>query len=441
MNRVSRTVWSGPAVALAVLALVSTACGADGATGGPQVGADVAGPPISSDSVNFGGTDTAVATPDLGGGADVPGPRADVPVSARDVPVGADVPAPPVDVPGPRPDLPGGPCRFGDVLGVVCSPSGTVFISGALVYVETTDCSGQRFRAETLSDANGQWTLPGVPAGAQQVHIRKGSFQHDFDTEVREGTNDLRGLQGKLCFNASAARIAVLTGTPGDEMTYDRIEEILDGLGVEYDTFLHEIGLFGPTTSAAIDLLMDPDALDEYHILFINCSEYAQQTLGANALQIGINLSTFVQNGGSLYASDWAYPFAERAWPGAIDFYGEPDNVDDTHTKVGMDVSVTASVEDPSLAASLGRTSVRINFDLQAWVVMRSVAANVTTHIRGPAMLMDLASGETYEETLPLMASFRPYPLGGKVLFTSFHNEAQPTDDMKDILNFLVFEL
>ena len=38
----------------------------------------------------------------------------------------------------------------------------------------------------------------------------------------------------------------------------------------------------------------------------------------------------------------------------------------------------------------------------------------------------------------PLMLSHTP---GGKVLYTTFHNEPQMTQDMEKILNFLVFEL
>ena len=42
---------------------------------------------------------------------------------------------------------------------------------------------------------------------------------------------------------------------------------------------------------------------------------------------------------------------------------------------------------------------------------------------------------------IPLMVSHMPYGGPGRVFFTTFHNEAQMTDDMEKILQFLVFEL
>ena len=376
------------------------------------------GHPSENDTGGSGGSDTGgtVPTPDTGGGTppDVPGqPTADVVVS-HDT--------------GTTPEDSGdSDCGYGDVIGVVCSPSGTIYINDALVFVETVDCDGRPLRVETTSDANGEYTLTGVPSGLQTIEVRKDSFQHTVEVPVQAGrVNDLRGTQAKLCFGATAARIAVIGGT------YDSIQEILDGLGIDYDLFRDDPPLFFGT-SEAVEFLMDDDALTDYHILFVNCSEWAWDNLyvygDSNIIALG--LGTFVQNGGSLYASDWAAPFIERPWPGAIDFYG--DDTDHWAAKMGVSGSYTAQVQDPSLAAYLGKDEVRINFDLEHWVVMEGAAPSALTHIDA---VVPEAGGR-----VPLMASIAPYPLGGRVLFTSFHNEAQITDDMANILNFLVFSL
>lgn len=443
-NRPARGMWTR-ALAFAGLplaALLLVACGGetDGAAGG---GGASGGDAASADGFVLGGDtrvpprdatvapDAAVA-PDTAAAPDVPG--IDVP-PASDTPSPADVPRPP-DVPSP-PDVPQPPsCGYGDVIGVVCSPSGTVYINDALVYVETIDCQGQPIRVETASDANGEYTLTGVPSGHQTVEIRKGSFQHSFEVDVRPGqVNDLRGTLAKLCFGARAARIAVVSGT------YDTIQEILDTLGVEYDLILDDPPLFFGS-SAAADFLMDGDRLSEYHILFLNCSEWAWMNLHVygDANLIGQNLSAFVHNGGSIYASDWAFAFVERPWPGTIDFHG--NDASEYDSKVGQMGLFTGTVRDQSLATFLGKEEVDINFDLLHWVAMDSVAASATVHIEGAVNgISPDGTSEFNLGVIPLMVSFQPYPLGGRVLFTSFHNEQQATTDMGNILNFLVFNL
>lgn len=423
-----------PCVALLVLA----GCGGSAAPGGG--GSDGSAPP-GSDTIILGGD--AVVPPhglaDTAGGVDaVAAP--DGAVSPDVAHSGPDVVLPP-DVPGP-PDVPAGPdhgqppaCGYGDIIGVVCSPNGTVFINDALVYVETIDCDGQPIRIETTSDAVGEYTLRGVPSGLQNVEIRKGSFQHTVEVPVQAGVvNDLRGTLSKLCFGARSARIAVVSGT------YDSIQGILDGLGVEYDLISDEPVPVPPffldyDPSPAHEFLLDPERLAEYHILFLNCSDWSWINLYGegqeDATAIANNLSAFVHNGGSLYASDWAFAFVERPWPGVIDFVG--NDAVEFGCKVGEMGMYTGAVTDASLAAFLGKDEVRINFDLMQWVVMDGVSGAATVHIEAN---IPQAGG-----VAPLMVSFAPYELGGRVLFTSFHNEQQVTDDMGNILNFLVFSL
>ena len=62
-----------------------------------------------------------------------------------------------------------------------------------------------------------------------------------------------------------------------------------------------------------------------------------------------------------------------------------------------------------------------------------NAAANTKIHIVGNVNML----GSTLSNA-PLMVSHTP---GGKVLYTTFHNEPQITQDMEKILNFLVFEL
>jgi hypothetical protein len=94
---------------------------------------------------------------------------------------------------------------------------------------------------------------------------------------------------------------------------------------------------------------------------------------------------------------------------------------------------VSGTVTDSALSTFLGKKSVNINYDLGMWVVVENAAANTKIHIVGNVNML----GSTLSN-VPLMVSHTP---GGKVLYTTFHNEPQITQDMEKILNFLVFEL
>lgn len=135
-------------------------------------------------------------------------------------------------------------------------------------------------------------------------------------------------------------------------------------------------------------------------------------------------MQNFVAQGGSIYASDWAGSVIEEMYPKKIKFFGCE----------GEEQQINASITNPEIQALLGRKTATINFDLGAWAVIDSVAAGVTVDLRGTV--------ETYDgrkTNIPLMVHF---PDGkGNVVYTSFHNEAQVTDDMKKILDYLVFSL
>src|SRR4030095_17030271 len=76
------------------------------------------------------------------------------------------------------------------------------------------------------------------------------------------------------------------------------------------------------------DLLMDRGRLSQYNLVFINCSmtslkDYAHPTL------VKQNLYQYVQEGGRLYVTDWAYNYMEQA-PGFalyIFFEGQGDEL------------------------------------------------------------------------------------------------------------------
>jgi hypothetical protein len=75
---------------------------------------------------------------------------------------------------------------------------------------------------------------------------------------------------------------------------------------------------------------------------------------------------------------------------------------------------------------------------------MESAASEVEVLASGDAQGFSSPEGDEPDLQfygIPLMVSFVPIENGGKVLYTSFHNEAQVTEDMLCILKTIILSL
>ena len=190
---------------------------------------------------------------------------------------------------------------------------------------------------------------------------------------------------------------------------WDDIGAILDDMDIEHDAL----------TDAQ---LQDYNILKQYDAVFLNCND----TADSNAPYAKDAIKEYVENGGVLYASDYAYSYVNKVFPNDIVFASNP--------RYGnSQANVQCIVNDMGIATSLGKSVISINFDLGAWVVIESVPNSTITHVTGTV--------ETYGgiKTVPLLVSFKSGQ--GKVFYTSFHNEAQITNDMEAILNYLVLNI
>ena len=114
-----------------------------------------------------------------------------------------------------------------------------------------------------------------------------------------------------------------------------------------------------------------------------------------------VAIREFVENGGALYASDWACGVVEAAFRQRAAFT----------RRAGREEVLTALVHDPYLSMSVGR-SISIRFDMSQWDVISRFPAWTDVY------LWD-------NRKRPLAVGFR---LGqGRVVFTSFHHHAQVT--------------
>ena len=373
-----------------------------------------------------------LGTDDMGGGGDTATPDADAATADEDAatPLGGDT----TNSPNPGSDCDS--CELGSIKGVVCSPNAQVFVNDATVTVAGVDCEGKPFERTTQSDAQGLYEFTDVPCGTRHVEVEKGSYLHEYDVMVPPGgVADVTAVGKKQCFKATSVKLAVITGD------WDEMQGILDGLGLTYDLF--DLYVSGGTWedddwygSAAHQLLTDQAQLVQYTAVFVNCG-YAHLEIIAQEPVVAANIKAFIDGGGSLYTSDYAFVYAEWPWPDAIDFYGQ-DHVAEMSNSAGPIVmtgsqNVGGTITDPALESYLGKGVINVHYDIGPLVAVQATNASTVEHVIGLV--------PQFGTVQPLVMSFRPAPTAGKVIYTNFHNDAQATADIETILNYLVFTL
>ncbi len=175
--------------------------------------------------------------------------------------------------------------------------------------------------------------------------------------------------------------------------------------------------------------LANYDRLAQFDVIFINCSK--DVGLYSNFPEFGrdailANLERFVREGGTLYASDWAFEYIDKAFPGYIHYYPEDP-------LVGRAQSVTADIVDSGLANFFNSPTVEILFNMDSWVPIESVEDSVKVYMSADILL----TNGTIADEKPLVASFAYGE--GRVVYTAYHNEGQTTEDGTRLMNYLVF--
>jgi len=305
----------------------------------------------------------------------------------------------------------------GELEGRICAPDGTTYLALAQV---TLQAGEQVF--ETQTDGQGFFVLTELPEGTWTVRVVKGSFSVEHDVTIEAGERASVGGEDCVPIDPGNTDIAVVTGS------YDSIEDVLDVLELPYDTYN------GRNGTAYLDLLRDPDALAAYDIVFLNCGMGEQWR--DHQAQINANLAAYVRDGGSIYASDWAYYLVESTWPARNDFHGNDSRFGDA--AVGAAGTVQATVIDPAMVEVLDRGRANLNFDLAQWVAMVDVG-DAEVLLEGTYGWNGGFGSSGGTETGPLAT--RLHDGQGTVVFTSFHNERQATDDMAKLLQEIILSL
>lgn len=309
------------------------------------------------------------------------------------------------------------------VVGYVYSYNGQYPLGGIKTYIKADP---QNY---DYTDSEGFFQIENPPTGNQILVLESGSFRTEINIEVKENEENIVSTKDNpIKFGketVSPVKMAVVYGS------FDEIQALLDSIGFPQISSPDVDSTGYVLYNYYTDILYNPAELAKFDILFLNCSSYETFRTDSTAIT---NLKNYVQNGGSLYASDWAYDAVETTFPDYIDFYGE-DNIAGA-AKVGMaESNVEADVMDDRLKEALGKDKIYVNFNLDAWVVIENVSSQTQVWVKADSI-------HTYSETLynkPLMVRFG-YG-NGQVIYTSFHNEAQVTRDMIEILITVIYSL
>jgi len=279
---------------------------------------------------------------------------------------------------------------YGTVIGKFTAANGN-----GLAGVEVSIVSNYTNLTNVTTNNNGEYTHPGVPVGDQVIKGIKGNFSATINVTVTEGqiTNAL------VVTLLPVGKLGFVYGV------FDDIQSIIRELGYSPD-------------SLTTDDLKNPNEVNfnNYSAIFLNCGMYE---LDDQALIN--NLINFVSAGGLIYASDWASYYVEKMFPGKISFLREGD-----------EQVITATIVDESTRNNIGKTNIQINYDLFAWAEIVSVNNEFVVLIRG-----DYYSSGVLKTNLPLTV----YKTEGQglVVYTTFHNEANVTSDMKLLLEEFIF--
>jgi hypothetical protein len=191
-------------------------------------------------------------------------------------------------------------------------------------------------------------------------------------------------------------------------------------------------------------------ALDQFQTVFLSCgmrgvSDHVYNGVGEDNHLVEDetviqHLRDTASNGTSLYFSDWTYDFIERAWPEKVAWVGDQEELD--IAQAGRNGPVNARIVDPALADFMEvpvGSELEIEFNQSGWAVPGAVADDVTVLVAADVDYDDPYTGVwTTLQDVPLVFTF---DAGAPVVYTAFHNEAQITDDARDVLRFALTRL
>ncbi len=345
-------------------------------------------------------------------------------------------------------------------------PSGDYSISGKFVTPNGLDAVSKAqvklykdntLVTESLTDSEGSFLLSDLDKDNYELIISKGAFSTttsiDLDDLIDAFTFDFDSIPIE-----ELPSIAVVTGS------FDHIEEVLYNIGLfdpiteeplfdiidGYDTMDRNSGqdhhghtstasrtfnpMLQPNTDFGFgDFIESPALLADYDIIFLNCGLSEAKTDFSN------NLTEYVNNGGLLYATDWAYAYLDDITSGGANYMSFYDPY-----RSGNSLSTEAEI---------------LNQDLIDWISL-----NFNIDIPDATVTIDEFLGgwqvvDTYDPTTVIPWLYGPVEYDGiseskhlaytflhgdgGVMYSSFHTENNTSDatTVERLMQYMVFEL
>ncbi|MCP4499763.1 MAG: hypothetical protein GY822_07355 [Deltaproteobacteria bacterium] len=181
-----------------------------------------------------------------------------------------------------------------------------------------------------------------------------------------------------------------------------------------------------------------------FDILFINCGSHEWALEKASSAELDAvftNLRTFVAQGGSIYMSDWAYDLLELLYPDAADWYDD-DEVESA-AEVGERQDFLGLIADEDMLTVLDKDRVTLRYNQGRICMPVSLGEGSRALITANNLLVD-APAQTLDDVPVLFEHIPPAvdPVeGGRIIYTTFHNGAQNTMDMDEVLRAIIFSL
>jgi hypothetical protein len=355
---------------------------------------------------------------------------------------------------------------IGWLQGKVVAPEGTVPIRGALLYLTKTlpDAIPDGVHCDTCvhltplepytySKSDGTFDLPAYATGKQWLVVQKGQFRRVREVDVASGdqkvASDVTRLPSRtdVALHDTIPKIGMVVGG------FDHIDFTMKKLGIEeffrYGDGPFDVGGTPPGTKTGKTgkaLMDDASELGKHHIVLLPCAALGytnsgdglKNTCGAPQGATKTALAQFVDAGGKLYVTDYAYESVRQTWPGFITWY------DDTMQPMtslsqkqgeacrGGAEDTPGNAKDPGLddwLKTIGHPSIELR---AAWSRIASVSPQPGFDPSGKPVTITpkvWMTSNTGAGELPATVSFEQKC--GRVLFSTYHCEG---DDSSQLL-------
>jgi hypothetical protein len=164
--------------------------------------------------------------------------------------------------------------------------------------------------------------------------------------------------------------------------------------------------------------------------------EPAEEATIYDTAQILENLRAYVEKGGTIYALDWAYDVIQRTYPDAVKFIGDEAQPD--AAQAGVAGLVEATIMDQSLAETMEKETISINFRLAEWPVIESTSSSTSVHISADVDL-SIPEGDFVLTDAPLLLSQKQGD--GMLAVSAFRMGPSANSDMLAAMHYLLVNL